>query len=301
MPVRSRCPLASVERIRAHISALQGVRHPVAAPEELERAADYIADSLQGLGYAVKEQRFTDRGREHRNLIASRPGTIPGCAKVVVLAHYDTVPQTPGADDNASGVAVLLEVARLLSGLQFEKSVELVAVSLEENRSEHEPDTGTRGSRALAGHARQQGWQLEAVLVLECVAYAGEQVVQSAPPGVPVPVPEVGDFIAVIGNQRSRHLVEEFLGAIERLELELPCVPLVVAGNGEELPDSRRSDHAPFWDHGYPAVMVTDTANLRNPNYHLPTDRLESLNLEFAARVCRATAQTVAQLAHPLP
>jgi Zn-dependent M28 family amino/carboxypeptidase len=196
---------------------------------------------------------------------------------------------------------VLLEVARLLAGLRFEQSIDFIAVSLEENRSEGDHDSGTRGSSALAAHARRQGWKIGGVLVLESVAYAGEEVVQSVPPGVPVPVPKVGNFIALIGNERSQQLVGGFAQAIERLKLELPYVPLVVPGNGELLPDSRRSDHAPFWDQGYPALMVTDTTNFRNPHYHRPTDTLETLNLEFAAKVCRATAQAMIELAGGQP
>lgn len=291
------CREVSVEGIREHILALQGVRHPVAAPQNLERAADYIASSLKSFGYTVDEHRFTDGGALHRNLIASRAGSGLQPERIAVLAHYDTVAETPGADDNASGVAVLLEVARLLAGLSFEQTIDFIAVSLEENRSEDEPGSGTRGSIALAAHARQEGWRIGGVLVLESVAYAGDDVLQNVPPGVPVPVPKVGNFIALIGNERSLNLVSAFLQAIERLKLELPYVPLVVPGNGELLPDSRRSDHAPFWDQGYPALMVTDTTNFRSPHYHRPTDTLETLNLEFAAKVCRATAQAVIDLA----
>ncbi|HJV34309.1 M28 family peptidase, partial [Geomonas sp.] len=257
----------------------------------------YIASSLKSFGYTVDEHRFTDGGALHRNLIASRAGSGLQPERIAVLAHYDTVAETPGADDNASGVAVLLEVARLLAGLSFEQTIDFIAVSLEENRSEDEPGSGTRGSIALAAHARQEGWRIGGVLVLESVAYAGDDVLQNVPPGVPVPVPKVGNFIALIGNERSLNLVSAFLQAIERLKLELPYVPLVVPGNGELLPDSRRSDHAPFWDQGYPALMVTDTTNFRSPHYHRPTDTLETLNLEFAAKVCRATAQAVIDLA----
>ncbi len=139
------------------------------------------------------------------------------------------------------------------------------------------------------------------MVALESVAYAGEGVVQSAPAGVPFPVPAVGDFIAVVGNGRSQALVEGFVRSIERQGLVLPVVPLTVPGNGEALPDTRRSDHAPFWDAGYRAIMVTDTTNFRNPHYHLPTDTLETLNLEFAARVCCATAGLIAELARPMP
>jgi hypothetical protein len=135
------------------------------------------------------------------------------------------------------------------------------------------------------------------VIVLETIAYAGEQIVQKAREGLPLKLPEFGDFIGVVGNEASRGLVEAFVQAVGRRQIPLPVMPLVVPGNGEVLPDTRRSDHAPFWDRGYKAVMVTDTANFRNPNYHQPTDMLATLNLPFAAEVCRAVAATVVDVA----
>lgn len=290
----------SVDRLREHVRQLEGVRHPVAAPQALEAAADYVAGCLDELGYQVAEHLFVEDGRPYRNVIASRPGLGTKPQRIALVAHYDTVADSAGADDNASGVAALLEAARILAPLRFEETVDFIAVSLEENRDEGEHDSGTRGSKALAAHARANAWPVAAVVVLESVAYAGETVVQGAPPGVPVAVPTTGDFIAVIGNERSRQLVEGFCGTVGRLALELPCVPLVVPGNGELLPDSRRSDHAPFWDEGYAAIMLTDTTNFRNPNYHRPSDTLDTLNLEFAAGVCRAAAELVATLARPV-
>ena len=284
------------EGIAGHIRALEGVRHPTAAPEALERAADYLAQSLGALGYQVIEQLFTDHGASYRNIIATRTGLSSPEQRVAVLAHYDTVAGTPGADDNASGVAVLLEMARVLAPLSFERTVHFVGVSLEENYREDQPLSGTRGSQALADHAREQGWDLTAVLVLESVAYAGEEIHQTAPPGVPIAVPEIGNFIAVIGNERSRKVSAALVRAIQTQGIELPHVVLEVPGNGEMLPDSRRSDHAPFWDNGYPAIMLTDTTNFRNPNYHRPGDTLETLNLEFAANVGRAAAGAILEL-----
>ena len=284
-------------QIGSHIRALEGVRHPVAAPEALEQAADYLTESLRSLGYQMSEHLFQDNGRSFRNVIASRPGLRHPEERVAVLAHYDTVCGTPGADDNASGVAVLLEMARVLAGLSFERTLQFIGVCLEENESDDDPFSGTRGSGALASHARANGWDLKAVLVLESVAYAGEQLVQRVPTGVPIPVPEAGDFIAVIANERSGELAEAFVGAVKRHRVGLPHVVLTVPGNGEQLPDSRRSDHAPFWDAGFRAVMLTDTTNFRNPHYHQASDTLATLNLEFAAKVCRGAAGAILELA----
>lgn len=289
---------ADLGRLLGHLLALEGVRHPLAAPDALERAADYVASSLAGLGYDLTEQLFPDNDKLYRNIIATRHGEVSPHERVVVVAHYDTVEGTPGADDNASGVAVLLEAAYLLSRGRYEKTIHFIGVSLEENVSEGNTDSGTRGSRALAAYVRENDWSIEGVVVLESVAYAGEQIIQTAPPGVPVPVPPNGNFIAVIGNEASLELVSGMSRAIER-QSDLPHVALAVPCNGEALPDTRRSDHAPFWDAGYRAIMLTDTTNFRNPHYHRPTDTIQTLNLEFATKVCTVTASFVEELARP--
>ncbi len=296
--MQSLTPAITTDALRCHIAALQGVRHPLAAPQALEKAADYIETSLQAFGYGVNNHRFSDNGEEYRNLIATLPGTTEGQKKLLVVAHYDTVANSPGADDNASGVAVLLELARVLAKRQLRRTVQFVAVNLEEKERDSKPKgRGLRGSRVLAQHAREQGWAIEGVVVLESVAYAGPNVVQTAPEGLPIAVPKVGDFIAVIGNQASAHLVQAFLRAAEQYQPALPKVPLVVPGNGELFPDTRRSDHASFWDQGYPAIMLTDTTNFRSPHYHQPSDTLETLNLDFGAAVGHATAALILQLA----
>lgn len=288
----------SVDRIRNHIQALEGIRHPLAAPEALEHAADYIWNYLQALGYEMTEHRFVEEGREYRNVIATHRGTLHPDQRVIVLAHYDTVAVAPGADDNASGVAVLLELAAVFKQVAFERSVQFIGVNLEEHSRDGDPGSPSkRGSRALATYARENGWTIEGVVVLESVAYAGDSIIQTAPAGLPVKVPAVGNFIAVVGNEDSIRLVRGFAQAIERYRIPLPCLSLAVPGIGKGFPDTRRSDHAPFWDNGYQAIMVTDTTNFRSPHYHRPSDTLETLNLAFAAEVCRATGGFVMEIA----
>jgi hypothetical protein len=287
----------SIDRIRGHIQALEGPRHPVAAPEALERAAEYIENRLSALGYDMSKHCFADSGREFRNVIATRTGLLHPEQRVLVLAHFDTAADTPGADDNASGVALLLELAEILQPYRFERTIHLIGVNLEENRIEGDSESGTRGSFALAGYVRNLGWEIEGVVVLESVAFASDTVPQTYPAGVAFPVPDRANFIAVVGNETSRDLVQGFAGAIEKYRIDLPHVAMVLPGNGENLPDSRRSDHAPFWDQGYKAVMITDTTNFRSPHYHRPGDTLETLNLGFAANVCRATGGLLVEMA----
>lgn len=290
----------SLQQIGSHISAIEGIRHPTAAPAALLRAEQYISASLRSLGYCIGEHRFDDGGRAFSNVIATRNGSLHPGSRVIVLAHFDTVSTSPGADDNASGVAVLLELARVLASFQFERTVQFIAANLEENAGEDDSGIGTRGSAALARFARESGWEIEGVVVLESVAYAGDAVVQTAPPGLPFDVPERGDFIAVVANEKSERLAQVFSHCIDRERIPLPYLSLVVPGNGEVLPDTRRSDHAPFWDNGFKAIMLTDTTNFRSPHYHQSGDTLETLNLHFAAEVCRATAALICELAVPV-
>lgn len=290
----------SIARIRNHIMAIEGIRHPVTAPEALERASGYIRKTLRSFDYEMTDHRFIDNGREYGNIIATLPGTRWPEQRVMVLAHFDTVAVTPGADDNASGVALMLELAELFRPCRFERTVHFIGVNLEEHERDGDlASPSLRGSRALAKHARENAWEIAGVVVLESVAFAGDDVVQTAPPGIPFSIPETGNFIAVIGNERSHDLVQGFVRSIERCGISLPCLPLAVPGNGEILRDTRRSDHAPFWDSGYRAIMVTDTTNFRSPHYHRPSDTLETLNLGFAADVCRATGGLVLEMAGP--
>lgn len=291
----------SIDRIREHILALQGVRHPVAAPAALKQAEEYVARTLRNLRYDVAEHSFIDCGSPFSNVVATRRGTLYPERRVMLIAHFDTVSTSPGADDNASGVALLLELATLFQHLQFERTILFAGVNLEENAADDAPGTGTRGSGALARHAREQGWDLDAVVVLESVGFAGVDVMQQVPPGLPIEQPEAGDFLAVVGNENSREVVERFLEVTARQGIPLPSLPVVVPGNGEMVRDTRRSDHAPFWDQGYRAIMLTDTTNFRNPHYHLASDTVETLNLPFTAEVCRAAGALLLELAAPLP
>jgi acetylornithine deacetylase/succinyl-diaminopimelate desuccinylase-like protein len=152
----------SVDRIREHIRLLEGVRHPIATPDALQQAADYIYASLDTLDYRVEPLFFSEGGRGFRNIIATRLGAGHAEERLLVIAHYDTVENSPGADDNASGVAALLELARILEPVEFDRTVQLVAVNLEERQREGPLDeAGLCGSRALAADAARQGWKIE--------------------------------------------------------------------------------------------------------------------------------------------
>jgi Zn-dependent M28 family amino/carboxypeptidase len=290
---------ADRDRLLAHLHALIGERHPVTSPAHLHRAETYLADTFASLGWQVSAHPFEAMGGTYRNVVASLlpthraqdrgNGTLP--PPLLLGAHYDTVEGSPGADDNASALAVLLEVARRLRDMDRTREVLCIGFCLEEE--------GLLGSLAYAAQLKAAGQEIAGAIVLECVGYASEEASsQTAPPGTPVSVPTVGNFLAIVGNRASAVLT----ASVERaVTLHVPAVSLVLPGQGELLPDARRSDHAAFWHHGFPSVMLTDTANFRNPHYHQPTDTLNTLNLAFLEQVAAGITAAAAHLAGNSP
>ncbi|NJL17728.1 MAG: M28 family peptidase [Nitrospira sp.] len=247
-------------QLKADLQALVGERHPLTSPTHLQQAEAYLHRQFSEAGLTVTTQSFHALGRTYRNVIATaHPASAHGALPPLILgAHFDTVEGSPGADDNASALAVILQIARQIQEMPLIRPIRLIAFNLEE---EH-----LLGSAAYASFLSETSDAIHGAIILECVGYASHQErSQKIPSGVPIAVPTIGDFLAVIGNERSHALT----GSVTHvMTSHLPIVPLIVPGNGEQLPDTRRSDHTPFWEHGFPAVMLTDTANFRNPHYH---------------------------------
>jgi hypothetical protein len=244
-------------------------------PEHLQAAADYIFQNFAAMGYAPRRQTFTYQGEAVGNIIA---GDENPDGYYILGAHYDTVAGTPGADDNASGVAVLLEAARLARSLPPPQPWAFIGFACEEPPAFFTPDMG---SRVYAKRARRQKAQIRGMLCLEMVGY------YSQAPGsqsLPVPLrlmgyPTIGNFIGLVSDRPSKPLMERLEAAIKEGGT-LPAVTLAVPLGGHLLPEVRLSDHASFWDEGYPAVMLTDTAFMRNQHYHGPGDVMDRLDLE---------------------
>lgn len=268
-------------RLSTHITVVARDRDPFLATAGHFYVQQYIQAQLSQWG-AVEQFEFLVNGRSHRNLILNLPGQ-PSAATprppVLIGAHYDAVPNSPGADDNATGVAVLLELARSLTTYPARYPVRLVAFDLEE--------FGLQGSRQYATWLAQQGQPLRLMLSLEMLGYCNPQPhSQRYPAGLQYFYPNRGDFIALIGNLKTIPDLLHLKQACKRRG-PVPCQWLPAGLRGNLVPDTRRSDHAPFWDAGYGAVMVTDTANLRNPHYHQSSDRPQTLDLEFLSGVFR--------------
>lgn len=281
------------ERLETHVRALAegiGERH-VGRPEALREAADYIAGAFRDAGFEPRRLPVPTRGREFHNLEVRLPGSGATDEILVVGAHYDTVRGSPGADDNASGVAVLLELARLLREAEFDRELRLVAFVNEE-----EPHFGSdaMGSLVYAREARARGDAIAGMLSLEMLGYYTDAPgSQAYPPLLDLVYPDRGDFVAFVGNLTARPLVRQTIG-IFRQHAEVPSEGLAAP---ELLRDILRSDHWAFWEVGSPALMLTDTANFRNPHYHGPSDTPVRLDYPTMTRLTQALAKTLAQLA----
>ena len=282
-------------RLERDVRRLEGPRHPEAAPQALAEAEDFIAAELSEAGLAVTRQPFTLRDVSFNNVVGTLEGSEPNLPWLLVGAHFDTVSTSPGADDNASGVAAMLEVARCAATLTPQRTIQFVGFNLEEPQDM--VGTYRVGSARFARRARREGQRYEGALVLEMVGYTDRRSgTQRVPPLIFKRVPDSGTFLAAVGDGRSRRLLRAFE---EATGSHVPDLVLVTYGTrlrGWILPLTRLSDNASFWDRRYPSLMITDTAFLRNPHYHQITDRADTLDFEFMAQVTRAVLATVAEL-----
>ncbi|MEG4803528.1 M20/M25/M40 family metallo-hydrolase [Microcoleus sp. ARI1-B5] len=281
-------PQIDQSRLWKHVETLAGER-------EGERARtftrDYISQELKTLGFSPEQQQF-DRGI---NVFAERKGTDSNAGAILVAAHYDTVPKSPGADDNATGVAAVLEVARLLGSRATPRTLQVAFFDREE--------IGLLGSLAFAGSAARLK-NLQGAIVLDMIGYACRTPgCQRYPEGLTaqpfleasgVKSPELGEFIAVVGDAEHPLLLRTFA---ESGNAGLPpVVALPVPLKGLLTPDVLRSDHAPFWYKGVGAVLVTDTANLRSPHYHQSSDTLATIDRPFFTGSAQIVVNAAAKL-----
>ncbi|MDF5740115.1 MULTISPECIES: M28 family peptidase [unclassified Nostoc] len=280
-------PQVSTDKLLNHIQKLNFQRYTTT---ERSLTRTYITTELRKLGWKPKLEKFSDGV----NIFAERPGTNKAAKAILVGAHYDTVALSPGADDNASGVAVVLEVARLLGSRPTPRTLQLVFFDKEE--------AGLLGSQAFVSKtARLQN--LGGALVMDMVGYACYTAgCQKYPTGLPITPPsDKGDFLAVVGDTEHLPLLNAFQmlpsTALNKQESNLPPVLTVpIPFKGLLTPDTLRSDHAPFWYQGVGAVLVTDTANLRTPHYHKPSDVPATIERSFFTGAAQIVVNTTTAL-----
>lgn len=265
--------------LRGHVTHLAhhiGERH-LWRGDSLARAADYIESHLTRCGYAPVRQSYKAYGQTVSNIIVEKRGARP--ETIVVGAHYDTVPGSPGADDNASAVAGLLELARLMAKSACRLDLIFAAFVNEES-----PAFGSdyMGSMQYAQHLKKQKRDIRFMISLEMIGYFRKDRPQSYPVGLMRSFyPKTADFIAVVGDFKSGRHVHWLAKCIQRfggLKTAALAAPRHFGGID-------RSDQLAFWHYGFKAVMVTDTANFRNPNYHRETDTVDTLDFDMSARV----------------
>ncbi len=279
--------MISIENLKKHIENIHFDRDPYDAYSRMEEAAQYIKGEFLKTGLDVKEDCFQWGGKSYKNIVADkRGGTSPN--RVLILgSHYDTVPGSPGADDNASAIAVLLEVARMIQPLHLGSTVRLIAFSLEEY--------DFIGSTHYVEDLKGKEEKILGMISMEMVGFTSPN--QNYPPYFnPKYYPHVGDFIAIVGNERSKDLLEKVSRSFRTHIPQLPAEVFLVPGRGEEMEEVTLSDHRAFWDQGLPALLVTDTAFLRNPNYHLPSDTVKTLDFGFMQKVAIGIYSSVVEL-----
>ncbi len=293
LPPLTEAEAALRDALRRDVEALAltiGERH-TDRPDALDAAARYIERELVAAGHAVKRQEFAASGRTCVNLSAEVAGGVAAGEIVVVGAHYDSVWECPAANDNGSGVAAGLALARAFAGRAPQRTVRFVFFPNEEPPHFM---TDEMGSVVYARQCRRQGEDVVAMLSLETLGYySDEKGSQQYPPPFGLLYPSTGNFIGFVGNVSSRKLVRRAIGSFRRharFPSEGGALPSFVPGVGW-------SDHWAFWKQGYPALMITDTAPFRYPHYHLPTDTPDKLDFDRMARVVAGLERVVEDLA----
>jgi hypothetical protein len=278
-----------IERIVRHLSESIGERH-TGKHESLLAAEQFCEQHLTESGYQVEAQLLERDGVQVKNLQAEKVGSELPQEIVVFGAHDDTVPGSPGADDNATGVAALLLLARKLRHANLRRTVRFVIFANEER-----PNGVSMGSHAYAERCKERGENIVAMVSLEMLGfYSEEPGSQKYPFPFSLLYPDVGNFIGFVGNLRSRTLVRQCVGAFRR-HCHFPSEGAAVP---EFIRDAHRSDHWSFWRFGYPALMVTDTSNFRNRLYHTLQDTPAIIDFAKLARVTAGLVDVAVDLAN---
>ncbi|MBI2294490.1 MAG: M20/M25/M40 family metallo-hydrolase [Betaproteobacteria bacterium] len=277
-------PITAEEKLladnaRRHVAAIASREHNLFRPDELEASARYIERAFSGLGYAVGTQRYQPGPGEVRNIEVEVPGGARAGEIVVVGAHYDSVMGAVGANDNGSGVAAVIELARLFRDVKPARTLRFVAFVNEEPPFYH---SDAMGSRQHARRSKERGENIVAMFSLETIGWYSDRTgSQHYPFPLSFFYPSTGNFIAFVSNLSSRALLHEVIASFRR-HAEFPSEAVAAPAF---IPGVDWSDHWSFWKEGYPALMVTDTALYRYPHYHTAQDTPDKVDYERLARV----------------
>ncbi|BAZ14232.1 peptidase M28 [Calothrix sp. NIES-4071] len=277
-------------QLQTHLNQIVRDRDPYIASGGHFFVQQYIQTSFSQWG-SVEIHTFKVSSKNCSNIILNLPCQVEyekaSLPPILIGAHYDAVLGSPGADDNATGVAVLLELARMFTAKPAKYPLRLIAFDMEEY--------GLHGSTSYAAKLKEEKQPLRLMISLEMLGYCVKTPnSQSYPSPLEKIYPNKGDFIALIGNWRTLRDLISLSRSIRNVGVPSQWLP--VPNRGLIVRDTRRSDHAPFWDAGYPAIMITDTANMRNPHYHKPSDTIDTLDLDFLTGVCEGIEKGIRKL-----
>ncbi len=288
--------------LRSNLELIEGPRNRNASLSHLGFCKDLIYTSYLENGLNARIQEYTYQGDIGQNLIGQKLATSKSDTTFIIDGHYDTVLFSPGADDNGSAIVGVMETVKILAPHHFEHNIEFIGFDMEED--------GLIGSQMYLDRAdgRDTTQYIGGVLNFEMIGYWDNTPnTQIFPNGFEVLFPEAealvaandfrGDFITNVGSTASTWLINAFNTSAEQFVPDLKVVPITTNISGLGAQDLRRSDHAYFWDAGYQALMLTDGANFRNPNYHTGNDKVETLNFTFMSNVVKATIATLAKIA----
>ncbi len=265
----------SESSLRSMVETVSIPRHYVAERENNWRIREWIREKFESFGYAVSLHG------EYQNVVAT-PKNRSSLPFLVAATHYDTVPGSPGADDNGSGIAVLLACAKMLAKVGTIGSTRFILFNREE-------DDLLGSTEFVRDYLKQREMDISETHVLEMVGFCShEPNSQRIPPGLPVKAPDVGNFLGLVGNRRSNRIVGDLLVQARTYLEDFPVLGLkVYMGLERHFPHLQRSDHSPFWEAGIPALMWTDTSEFRNPNYHTRFDTPDTLDYTFMKKVAQ--------------
>jgi hypothetical protein len=270
-----------------------GERNVERKADQLEKAADFVVSSMNAAGYQPVSQWYTVGSTKCRNVESELRGTSRPGEVVIVGAHYDSAPGSPGADDNASGVAVMLALARSFAGTRPIRTLRFVAFANEEPPYFGSADMG---SLVYARQCRVRGDRVVAVLSIESVGfYTSSPASQRYPAGLGLLYRSTGNFLGFVGNLQSRPLVHEAI----RTFRGTGALPSIGAALPNAIPGAAWSDHWSFWQQGFAGIEITDTAPYRNRYYRTPEDTPDRLNYDSLARCAWGLHAVVKELANP--
>lgn len=267
------------QKLKNHLAQICRPRDAFDNPDALAWVQAYLEEAFLSYGYKIQKQAFVFQDQRFENIIAS-PDFSAGPPELIIGAHFDSVPRTPGADDNGSGVAAMLEAARVLASKKLKRRLYFVGFNLEEY--------SMIGSSQYVGFLQKQFPDLKKIFLgmisLEMVGFASQKKGSQEMPALLKPFyPDTGNFLALVGEGASEGLLKKAKAAFSANQL--PVEALNVPLKGKLFPEVRLSDHSSFWDAGLPALLVTDTSFFRNPHYHQESDTIDSLDLDFLAKV----------------